>query len=89
MPSDDALTTARLITEIQSMAGQRCPHCDEPVTLREALNSRALGSRRRPKCMAGLAELLGSKIDDLESQLTDYFELRDCYGGALEWIQRQ
>ncbi len=86
MPSDDSITTERLIQEIQEMTGERCPHCDQPVNLSDALKSRALGSRRRPKCLAGLAEFIGCPIEDLERQLTDYYDQRDCYRGAQEWI---
>jgi hypothetical protein len=89
MPSEDALTAERLITEIQVMAGERCPHCDEIVSLIDALKSRALGSRRRPRCLTGLAEFLGTEVSDIESQLAGYFEQRACYQGALEWIAKQ
>lgn len=89
MNPDDSLTTERLIREIQEMAGQNCPHCDEPVSLLDALKSRALGSRRRPKCLAGLADFMAVDPDQLELQITDYFEQRDCYRGALDWIRQQ
>ncbi len=89
MSSEDALTTERLIHEIQGLAGQHCPHCDELVSLGDALKSRALGSRRRPRCLPGLAEFLGSDIPDLEAQLDSYFEQRECYRGALAWAEKQ
>jgi len=89
MNQDDSLTTERLIREIQEMAGEKCPHCDETVSLLDALKSRALGSRRRPKCFAGLADFLAVAPDQLELQIADYFEQRDCYRGALDWINQQ
>lgn len=89
MPSDDALTAERLIREIQAMAGELCPHCDQPVTLTDALKSRALGSKRRPRCLPGLAEFMGSDLAELERQIADYFEQRDCYRDALAWAANQ
>ena len=89
MNPDDSLTTERLIREIQEMAGEKCPHCDEPVSLFDALHSRALGSRRRPKCLSGLAEFMGVERADLAKQVADYIEQRDCYRGAFDWIEAQ
>ena len=89
VPADDAITTERLITEIQEMAGERCPHCDQTVSLSDALKSRALGSRRRPKCLTGLAEFMGCEVDDLKRQLADYYDQRECYQGAQDWIDTQ
>ena len=87
--NDDAITAESLIREVGEMAGQRCPHCDEPVSAVDALKSRAIGSRPRPRCLAGLAEFIGSEIPDLERQLADYFSQRDCYREALAWAGQQ
>ncbi|MBG87974.1 MAG: hypothetical protein CMO80_13875 [Verrucomicrobiales bacterium] len=87
MNADDRITTESLVREIQAMADELCPHCDQPVSLEDALRCRAFGSKRRPKCFAGLADFLGESADVLDAQLQDYFEQRDCYRGAWEWIQ--
>lgn len=89
MNPDDRITTESLIREIQEIAGTLCPHCDQPVTLADALRSRAFGSKRRPKCFAGLADFLGESPEKLNSQLQDYFEQRDCFQGAWDWIATQ
>lgn len=89
MTPDDRITTESLIREITDIAGALCPHCDQPVSLADALRSRAFGAKRRPKCFAGLAEFLGESEERLSAHLEDYFEQRDCFRGAWEWIGRQ
>ena len=87
--SEESITTESLIRELEKLAGERCPHCDGFVSAVDALKSRALGARRRPRCLAGLGEFIGSEIDDLERQLADYFSQRDCYRGALAWAEQR
>jgi hypothetical protein len=83
--SEENITAESLIRFLLDQEGVRCPHCDEPVTAVDALKSRALGCRRRPRCLAGLAGFIGAEIPDLERQLNDYFSQRDCFRSAMEW----
>ena len=87
--SEENITAEVLIRHLQAMAGERCPHCDEIVSATDTLKSRALGCRRRPRCLAGLAEFIGSDVPELESQLSGYFAHRDCYREALAWAEGQ
>jgi hypothetical protein len=87
--SEENITAEALIRHLRQVAGERCPHCDEIVSPVDALKSRALGCRRRPRCLAGLAEFIGADIPGMEAQLADYFSQRDCYRDALAWAESQ
>jgi hypothetical protein len=85
--SEENITAEVLIGFLQEVAAARCPHCDRPVSPSDALRSRALGCRRRPRCLAGLAEFIGAEVHDLKAQLADYFSQRECYRSALAWAE--
>jgi len=87
--SEENITAEALIRHLRDVAGERCPHCDDIVSAVDALKSRALGCRRRPRCLAGLAGFIGSEIPALETQLSDYFSQRECYREALAWAESQ
>ncbi|MBL6763407.1 MAG: hypothetical protein ISQ14_00515 [Verrucomicrobiae bacterium] len=87
--NDESITAESLIRELREMSGERCPHCDGVVSAVDALKSRALGARRRPRCLEGLAQYIGSEVEDLQRQLADYFSQRECYQGALNWAEQQ
>lgn len=74
------------LRELTRLRGGTCHDCQTQFRDAEALYSVALGFKNAPRCLACLAKRLSRDSADLEGQLYQYIQKRDCYRRAWATI---
>ena len=79
-PSDES----RPLADLHRIAGGRCADCRAAYSARAAVGSIALGFRNAARCWNCLGVRLSRDAAELERQIRDYVQRRDCFRRAWD-----
>lgn len=80
----DPIDESRPLADLLRIAGGTCTDCRRAYTAREAVGSIALGFRNAARCWNCLGLRLDRDSVELERQIDDYVQRRECYRRAWQ-----
>ncbi len=81
---DEPTDESRPLADLQRIAGGRCADCCTAYSTREAVGSIALGFRNAARCWNCLGVRLSRDAIELEGQIREYVQRRECFRRAWE-----